>query len=329
MQHSGLASQPLEWRRAPAVLRGGNVLALDVGGTRLKWGVVDADGCVVCSGTEPSRRGVDALSDQIAELSARHRLPLALAIAGDVRNDGVVTAAEHLGITAYDPAAQLQRRGTHAPAVCVNDAAAACTAEAAAVNGCLAYISVGTGVGGSIAVDGRVIVGATGAAGEIGHMPFTGATEHCPCGGIGCIELFGGWAGMRERWKRTSGSDLSGPADLLALASDGDANAGQIVEQALDAISRAAACLVATTDPAVLRLGGGVSAAWGEAMVGGVRRRLPGLCYVGARVPVELSPLGDDAALIGAALMAGRFEGRRRAPAPLPADTGPTAKRSR
>lgn len=315
MQQVGLTTRPSERRRASAV-RVGSVLALDVGGTRLKWGVVDAGGYVSRSGTAWSRRGADALTDQIAELAGRHRLPLALAIAGDVREDGVVGAAEHLDLTAYDPAAELRRRGIDVPLVCINDAAAACTAEALVVGGCLAYVSIGTGIGGKIAIDGRVIVGATGAAGEIGHMPFSDKTEPCSCGAIGCLELFGGWAGMRQRWRRTSRPDLPGPADLLALAHEGDRDAELIVSEALDAIARAAACLVAAVDPVTLRLGGGVSAAWGDEMVDGVRRRLPELCHVGARARVELSALGDDAALVGAALIASQHRGRgpERAP---------------
>lgn len=283
--------------------KAGRVLALDVGGTRLKWGVVDAAGCVERSGTEPSRRGADALTDQIAALAARHRLPLALAIAGDVR-DGVVIAAEHLGLVAYNPTAQLRRYGIAPPLVCLNDAAAACAAESAGVSGCLAYVAVGTGIGAKVAINGRVIVGETGAAGELGHMPFGGKKEPCPCGRTGCAELFGGWAGMRERWRRASGDDLRGPADLLTLAHNGDHEASMIVWEALEAIAQAAACLVAVTDPAILRMGGGVTSAWGELMADGVRRRLPELCYTGDRVIVELSDLGDDAALSGAALLA-------------------------
>jgi predicted NBD/HSP70 family sugar kinase len=155
---------------------------------------------------------------------------------------------------------------TPRPRVFVNDLVAATVGEAA--GGTLALLQVGTGIAARFAVDGRVLPG-----GEVGHLRFRDDGPPCRCGNRGCVEAY-----LRE-------TDCS-------------------TDDALEAIGFAAAALVAAWDPGTLRLGGGLAAAWGHALLEAVREAVTERVLPGTVVKVEPARLGDGAPLLGLARLA-------------------------
>lgn len=124
--------------------------------------------------------------------------------------------------------------------------------------------TLGTGVGGGIVVDGRVLGGANGSAAEWSHvtLPFLQPGETSPytcfCGHANCIESFISGRGLAGAYREVTGTDLSGP-DVGAQLSAGDAFAAQAFERYEDRLARALAGVINLIDPRVIVLGGGVS----------------------------------------------------------------------
>jgi glucokinase len=271
----------------------GAFFAVDVGGSSLKSALV-VDGAVGAVAREPIAVGLDGL---VAQLQRLHPGTPAwgLCLPGQVA-DGRVRGAVNLGL---DDAPLVELLDLPAPAAFANDLVAATTGEAA--GGTLALLQVGTGIAGRFAVDGVVPPSATGLAGEVGHLTFRPGGLECSCGRRGCAEAYGGWRGIAAR------SEVLGHDAPFEEVLEADW-AEEIRADAVEAIGFAAAALVAAHDPGTLRLGGGVAAVWGEALLEAVRaavrhRVLPA---VGEATVVEPSRLGEAAPLLGLALLAGR-----------------------
>ncbi len=265
--------------------------AVDVGGTSVKSALV-VDGAVGEVAREPIADGLEGL---VAQLERLHPGTPAwgLCLPGEVA-DGRVRGAVNLGL---DDAPLLELLDLPAPAAFENDLVAATTGEAA--GGTLALLQIGTGIAGRFAVNGVVPPSATGLAGEVGHLTFRPGGLECSCGRRGCVEAYGGWRGIAARCAEL-GRDALIEEVLEAEWAE------EIRADAVEAIGFAAAALVAAHDPGTLRLGGGVAAVWGEALLEAVRaavrhRVLPA---VGGATTVEPSRLGEAAPLVGLALLA-------------------------
>jgi glucokinase len=189
-----------------------------------------------------------------------------------------------------------------APQVFVNDLVAATVGEAG--GGTLALLQVGTGIAGRCAFDGVVASAPRGHAGEVGHLRFRGDGLPCRCGNRGCAEAYGSWGGILDRFA-ANGRPEPTPASLLQDAQSDEWSRG-VLDDALDAVSFAAAVLIAAWDPGTLRLGGGVAAAWGDTLLDAIRTGLPErlLPDLAAATVVEPARLGDAAPLVGLAELA-------------------------
>jgi glucokinase len=284
------------------------VLAFDIGGTHIKWGLV-AGGSVTCRGrTDTPRGGAERLLAALVALhdrAAGSEPPeqVGLAVAGRVDPaTGIVRRMSALGIADWDIAGALAaaRPQTGRAAVVVNDLTAACAGEAAGEE-TLAVLAFGTGVSAKMAVRGRLLTGAAGLAGEIGHQTFRKGGRRCGCGRRGCVEAYAGWGGLRRAMQRSGLA--GGPAALAARAVD-DSTARRLLDQALEAAGFAAATVVSALDPGVLRIGGGLCAAWGDALVQGVREGVLDRCWQGEHTRVEPFRHGEDAPLVGIARLA-------------------------
>lgn len=135
----------------------------------------------------------------------------------------------------------------------------------------VALLSVGTGIAAGLVVDGHVHRGATGLAGEIGHIPFDPAGPRCACGQTGCLEAVASGAALARAWP--GDGDGSPTASLLAAVAGGDARAAAIWNDAVRALAWAVELLVLTVDAEVVVVGGGVSEA-GPPLLDGVRGAL-------------------------------------------------------
>lgn len=277
-------------------------LAVDVGGTAVKSGLV-VDGAVETVSREPLEPGLDGLVGQLARIHGEAGAPdWGLCIAGILDLErGMVLHAVNLDL--HD-APLLERLSPEVPAprVFVNDLVAATVGEAG--GNTLALLQVGAGMAGRCAFDGVVASAPRGHAGEVGHLRFRDDGLPCRCGNRGCAEAYGSWSGILERHGREGRAEPT-PASLLRDAQSDEWSRG-VLNDALDAVSFAAAALIAAWDPGTLRLGGGVAAAWGDTLLDAIRTGLPErlLPDLAAATTVEPARLGEAAPLVGLAELA-------------------------
>jgi glucokinase len=287
-------------------------LGVDVGGTTVKLGVCDAAGQVHARRAIPTdaARGP---ADAVDRIAAAARALLAEA-GGVARACGVgvpgpldparrtLHRAAHLPGWADVPLPALLAARLELPTVLENDANCAAWAESRVGAGCgaraVALLTLGTGVGGGVVLDGALWTGATGAAGAFGHLVVDPAGPPCGCGQRGCVEQYASAAAVA----RASGCPTA--AEAFAAA-ERDPRARAAVERACDALAAVVATIVHVLQPEVVVLGGGMAAA-GDALLlpvrDGVRRRVRAAWL--ARTRVALAALGADAGWVGAALWA-------------------------
>jgi glucokinase len=329
-------------------MAGACVIGVDLGGTKLLAGVVDAD-LQVHHRTQRLVPHADtaALLDAIcaAVEDARRAAPGEVVGAGfgiacfmDTRT-GTAAASNHLPITGL-PFADVMRERLGLPVVVDNDANAAMLAEwragAARGHDHAVLLTIGTGIGGGLVVNGGLVRGAIGAGPELGHMVIVEDGPPCPgaCGGRGCLEAFvSGEAIARDGTdlaRRRPGSGLgralaagravTGPL-VTELAWDGDEAALEVIERCGRHLGTGITSLVNIFDPTVVVVGGGVIAA-GEMLLGPAREVVAQRALWPAREVVEIVParFGEEASMLGAATMALEAAGLRSAGSPAPAE---------
>jgi glucokinase len=304
-------------------------IGIDVGGTKIAGGVVDETGAVleelqVESPATDAHAIEAAIEKLVTELSTRHAIDaVGVGAAGYIdKARSVVLFAPNLAWRDLDLKADLESTlGLHV--VVENDANAAAWGEFQFGAGHdvddLLLVTVGTGVGGGVVLDGSLYRGAFGVGAEIGHMRVVPDGIRCGCGNRGCFEMYAsGSALVREaRTAARAGSLLA--ADLLDRAGgDVDAITGPLITEAARAgdpfateqlaslgrwLGEGIASLAAVLDPAVVVIGGGVSAA-DDLLLGPVRQAFSTqLTGRGHRPMLEIrkARLGNRAGMIGAA----------------------------
>lgn len=307
---------------------------IDVGGTKIAGGVVDDEGTVLEEArVESPARDTDAIESAIEELvndlRARHEIEcVGVGAAGFVDRDrATVLFAPNLAWRDEPLKSDLERR-LDLPVVVENDANAAAWGEFQYGAGHdiddLLLVTVGTGVGGGIVLDGAPYRGAFGVAAEIGHLRVERNGRLCGCGNRGCWEQYasgtalvrtareaatGGSLIARELLDRAGGDaeKITGPL-ITEAARDGDRFAVEQLAELGRWLGEGIASLAAVLDPAVAVIGGGVSEA-GELLLDPIRAgfeaNLTGRSY---RPELEIRParLGNTAGLIGVADLARR-----------------------
>lgn len=301
-------------------------IGLDVGGTNLKGARIGADGSVLARIHEPiaRERGEDLLAQlQRAVGGLSDGLPVAavgVGLPGIVdhrtsRVQGVPNLPALAALTDVDLAGELARR-VECPAFVENDGNTAGLAEAwrGAGRGAssVLYVTLGTGVGGAIILDGRLWRGHSGYAGEIGHIQIDPRGARCGCGSVGCVETVAGVAGWVRRAQELAASQESRlkevtlePATIVALAREGDAAALLVVDEVARALAQAIGGLVNALNVERCVIGGGVSAA-GPFLLDRIA------CETRSRswdrnfedCSFRLAELGNDAGVVGAARVA-------------------------
>jgi glucokinase len=319
-------------RRARVPLWDPLTIGIDIGGTKILAGVVDSGGNVVELRRRPTNGhdvvGVEnTIVELVQELQGQYDVAaVGIGAAGFVdASRSTVMFSPHLAWRDEPLRARVASRIT-IPVVVDNDANTTAIGEsrfgAGAGHRFVLCITLGTGIGGAICIDGRVFRGANGMAGEFGHMQVVPDGHRCPCGNRGCWEQYASGNAL-EREARELIAARSPVAHRLAELCDGDpgrlsgpqvteaARAGDPLSVELLAdvgrwLGVGAAGLVAAFDPHCIVIGGGVSDA-GELLLGPTRdamvRHLVGRGYR-AEPPILLAELGPQAGFIGAADMA-------------------------
>jgi len=160
-------------------------------------------------------------------------------------------------------------------------------------------MTLGTGVGGALVLDGRLFAGPRGAAGEIGHVPGFGDAR-CTCGQTGHLETIAGARGIADRYAERSGRMLSA-RDVAVAARGGDADAAAVFATAGWGLARAALLTAGILDVTTVLIGGGIARSWDllePAISAAIAAEPP---VSGATIRLAQSTLGADAVALGAA----------------------------
>jgi len=288
-------------------------LALDIGGTKIAAGIVDADGTVPRPATTPTpATGVaDACAALLREVAGTATITsVGIACAGPV--DTVAGSASPINIDEWSGGFGLvdavQDVFPGVPARLAMDGAAAALGEHhhGAGRGVpdLLSLVVSTGIGGGVVLGGRIATGRTGNAGHIGHLVVTGGTEPCTCGGVGCLETVASGPSS-VRWARAHGWCGTTGVELARAAADGDDVAVAALDRAGTALGQAIASAAALLDVDLAVIGGGFAQA-GPPLWDPMRRaaaRHARLSFV-ANLRVVPAELGASGTLVGAGVLA-------------------------
>ncbi len=311
------------------------VLAIDLGGTKFVAAIVSTAGEIISrqykltladEGPEAVvGRLLETIEDLVGNATATSApSTIAIAAAGAIdSNSGTVTLSPNLPGWHGVPLRETVQRAAGMRTILLNDASAAALGEHAFGAGKgvsnLVYITVSTGIGGGIIIEGKLYGGACGAAGEIGHTTIDINGPHCSCGNVGCLEMLAsGKAIAREAQKLVSGGARS---CMLALAEGelqnvtaktvsiaaqrGDATARAVVAKAAAYLGVGLVNLVNIFNPEMIIVGGGV-AKMGDPLLDGARKVVAERAFqLPARaVRIVPSELGDNAGILGAVAFA-------------------------
>ncbi len=308
------------------------VLGIDLGGTKIASVVADERGRVLSRvQVETPQDGPASVVDAMAQ-SARAALREGRFAALDIlgigigapgvvdTSEGSLTVAPNLAGWRSTPIRDPLSKAIGAPAVIGNDATVAALGEhrfgAGKGTRHMVYITVSTGIGGGIVINGRVYDGASGSAGEIGHIPLQKDGPPCNCGSAGCLEVLASGTALarvaREALARGERSSLQSVAldDLdavavFAAAAQGDRLAQRVVREGAEYLGMGLTAVVNIFNPEMIVIGGGVSNRWAEYIAPAVRR-MEKMAFARPVSDARVVPaaLGTDVGTLGAAVLA-------------------------
>jgi glucokinase len=296
-----------------------SVLGLDIGGTKIAAGVVTPDGAVHGFVTAPTdaKRGPE---DGIARLFELGRSAVAgsgiawedvdsigIGCGGPLDSaNGILIAPLHLPGWGGTHLAELATAQLGRRAVLDNDAVAACAGEhrygAGRGTRDMVYLTISTGVGGGVVIDGQLHRGRTGNGGELGHVTVDWHGRRCRgCGRRGCLEAYASGTSIAER-AHEAGMHGASAADVAEAARAGNDVAARVWDETCEALACGITSIVNLFEPEMVVLGGGVLRT-GEQLLAPVRDRVAADA-IGDPVPVVRAELGDAVGVVGAAAVA-------------------------
>lgn len=302
------------------------VFGVDLGGTTVKLGYFDMDGNVLDKWEIPTRKEdcgslilpdiAKTILDKMAEkgLTKEEVAGIGIGVPGPVNDNGVIFMAANLGWGIMNINEELSAL-TGLPVKAGNDANVAALGEMWKGGGQghknLVAVTLGTGVGGGIVVNGQLLAGATGAGGEIGHIHVEDAeTEVCGCGNKGCLEQYTSATGivrLANRALKASDRDsvlLTGEVSAKTVfdaVKAGDALAIEIAEKFGEYLGKGLAAIAGVVNPEIFVIGGGVSKA-GPVLLDYIKKYYTPYVFHGSRDALfALATLGNDAGIYGAA----------------------------
>lgn len=304
-------------------------VGIDVGGTSVKIGIVTAEGEVLARASVPTpplvdEAGYGAVTGGVQAAFDDNGIDVAtlkgigLAVPCPVPADGNIAVIANLSLNLLGVQEALKAAFPHAYVGFLNDANAAAMGElwkgAAAGYNSLVFVTLGTGIGAGVVCDGKVVAGANGAAGELGHVTVNpNETRQCGCGRYGCLEQYASAAGIVKSYlmeceqRDIEPVELSGPSDsrsVFEAYAAGDDAAKAAVDTMGGALGFELANAACSFDPDVFVLGGGVSnsAEYYLDRVIEIFKKMTLSCC--ADTPIIVASLGNDAGTLGAAYFA-------------------------
>lgn len=309
------------------------VIGVDLGGTSSKMAILNLTGEAIVKWTvkTDSTNGgqnivddiINSIENKMLELSFQkaNLKGIGMGSPGTInRTTGEIVGAYNLGWKTAQPVRQkLQNHFGDMPIILENDANAAAVGEqfAGAGNGAdnMVLVTLGTGVGGGIIVDGQLVIG-EGAAGEIGHMVANPDGIRCTCGNIGCLETIASATGIMGTAKemaqisQVSSSTLLADVqagehfstyDIFESAKMGDVFANQVVDETMKYLTISLSQIAHVIHPKYILIGGGVANA-GDFLLEKIKHQFTDYGYpaIATAVEMRLASLGNDAGVLGA-----------------------------
>ena len=312
------------------------VIGIDLGGSKILSAVVDSRGKIVASDYRPTQaeKGVNAVINNILKsartAAEKSQIPfvqiaaIGLGAPGISNPEtGIICRSPNLPDWHHVPLRDIVANALKKKAFLINDANAAALGEMeyGAAKGCrnFIYVTISTGIGGGIIINGKLYTGATGMAGEVGHMVVEPNGIPCNCGGAGCWELYASGSaiarrarekiqqGRRTQLLKLAGGDLEKIDALLIrnAAGQGDALARKLVAETARYLGIGFGSLINIFNPELIVIGGGL-AKMGDTLLEPAIREAGRRSYqdVFKAVKFALAELGDNSGVLGASVYA-------------------------
>lgn len=302
---------------------------VDIGGTTIKMGFFQTDGTLLDKWeikTNTGDGGGDILSDiaksidnKLAQetISKSQVQGIGVGVPGPVRSDGVVNRCVNLGWGIINVAEELSAL-TNLSVRVGNDANVAALGELwqGGAKGCkdAIMVTLGTGVGGGVIIDGKIVAGFHGAGGEIGHITVNpDEIEACNCGQYGCLEQYTSATGIVRMAKRKLAKtddlttlrkiEILTAKDIFDEAKAGDLVAKELVDELGEILGSTLSNLACVVNPEIIVIGGGVSKA-GRILIETIQEHFKETAFHALKeTRFELATLGNDAGIYGCMAM--------------------------
>lgn len=288
------------------------VIGIDIGGTMIKYGLLSTKGEILDKGeieTEASK-GIETLLkkiDMIVNLYKKYKL-LGIAVSGTGQIDGKI--GKVIGGNDIIPGwigcelVEILEKKYKIPAVLENDVNCALLGEKWLGEGKryenFISLTIGTGIGGAIFLNGRLFRGENGVAGEFGHIQIEKNGKKCLCGRRGCYEKYASTTALIKKVEKETGKLLNGK-EIFLKESLGDIKIKQIIEEWIDYLTDGLSSIIYIFNPSLLVIGGGVTKQ-GEPLLNRIKESLYkkiGENYK-KNISLKFSKLGNDSGMIGA-----------------------------
>ena len=299
------------------------VFGIDVGGMSVKFAIVDETGTIIERWSVPTNLAdagshipdemISSINEKLAS-SPEPIVAIGVGIPSPVNGEDAVRAV-NLG-WGNMPLGNILREGTGLPVALINDANAAAVGEVwmggeGSVTGNSIFVTLGTGVGGGIIIDGKIVSGDHGCGGEIGHIPVVAPSERvCGCGNVNCLECYASATGIiknANELAEKAGEErrFTKGEEIFEEVKQGGATATAARDMTVDYLARALAGIMATVDPSEVIVGGGLSGA-GDLLMVSLAERLERYVFPPMRgcYTLRRATLGNEAGILGAAYQA-------------------------
>ncbi len=313
------------------------VVGVDLGGTKIELGLVDAQNRIIgrhrmpTNADEGPQAVVERIAQRVAELEkelpgGKRIAALGICSPGPLdHKTGMLMDPPNLPGLHHTPLRQMLAERLDLPVSLEHDAKAAALGEfyygAGRDARSMVYIVVGTGVGAAIIIDGELYRGEHNFAGEVGHITLDRFGEACSCGSRGCVETFMSGPWLARRYQRALGQDGGGQppggqgavtGELVAhLAEQGDALAAQVMQAAGEALGVAVAHMAMILNIDLYVVGGSVAKS-GDLLLEPARKTVPHYSFqsVSPQVRIVVTERGDDGPILGCSWLARQASSR-------------------
>jgi glucokinase len=299
-------------------------IGIDIGGTSIKAGIIEETGGIIFQADSPTgadnaeniTRIIISLIERLHTESGISHLPIGIGVPGVVTPQGNIVSFSNIHSLENHPLREIISARFETDVYIDNDANCAAAGEllfgaAKGARHCI-LITLGTGIGAGIIINGQIYQGAHGGAGETGHMIIFPGGRACGCGNKGCWEAYGSASAMvrsaAEQSKEYPGSSLAkipvislNAKIIVEAVKNNDALAIKVFNETTEYIGIGIANLLNTFDPDILLIGGGLSHA-GELLLEKIRKTAHSIANpITKTTAIEKAILGNSAGIIGAA----------------------------